>query len=289
MQSYLQFYVSAASHKLLGDGTFQARLPFALVGLGALCLLFVLGRQLRGPPWLPYALPLSACGLDLFHPCRPSGALLHSGRLRHGPSLGPCGPVPSRSRSRQDMAVPCPALPHRLSPLCRQLCELRRHLAGPGRFPPDHGPPRSDEALRGVGGACSHPGRGVLAAPRRVPHGVETRQREHLLGELPPRAVSPGSGLLALGAVRRPRAGRDTRRLVPPSMEALGSGNPDLAGISDPAAGPRDPRTLAAEDAGSLVCGVRPSLPSLCPCPPSGFGDGSNGPAWPLGWRSWPD
>ena len=51
MQSYLQFYVSAASHKLLGDGTFQARLPFALVGLGALCLLFVLGRQLRGPPF----------------------------------------------------------------------------------------------------------------------------------------------------------------------------------------------------------------------------------------------
>ena len=92
MQSYLQFYVSAASHKLLGDGTFQARLPFALVGLGALCLLFVLGRQLRGPPWLPYALPLSACRFDLFHPCRPSGALLHSGRLRDGPSHGPCGP-----------------------------------------------------------------------------------------------------------------------------------------------------------------------------------------------------
>ncbi len=60
MQSYLQIYLSAAGHRLLGEGTFRARLPFALVGLGTLALLFVLGRQLRGPPWLPYALPLSA-------------------------------------------------------------------------------------------------------------------------------------------------------------------------------------------------------------------------------------
>ncbi len=60
MQSYLQIYVSAASHKLLGGGTFQARLPFALFGLGTLALLCLLGRQLGGPAWLPYALPLSA-------------------------------------------------------------------------------------------------------------------------------------------------------------------------------------------------------------------------------------
>ena len=60
MQSYMQFYVSAAGHWLLGSGTFRARLPFALLGLGTLALLFVLGRQLRGPPWLAYALPLSA-------------------------------------------------------------------------------------------------------------------------------------------------------------------------------------------------------------------------------------
>ncbi len=60
MQSYLQFYVSAAGHKLLGDGTFRARLPFALLGLGTLALLFVLGRQIGGPAWLPYALPVSA-------------------------------------------------------------------------------------------------------------------------------------------------------------------------------------------------------------------------------------
>ena len=60
MQSYLQFYVSAASHKVLGDGTLQARLPFALFGLGTLALLYMLGRQLGGAAWLPYALPLSA-------------------------------------------------------------------------------------------------------------------------------------------------------------------------------------------------------------------------------------
>ena len=66
MQSYLQFYVSAAGHKLLGDGTLQARLPFALFGLGTLALLFVLGRQLRGPPWLAWALPLSACASIYF-------------------------------------------------------------------------------------------------------------------------------------------------------------------------------------------------------------------------------
>lgn len=60
MQSYLQFYVSAAGHLLFGEGTLGARLPFAFFGLGTLALLFVLGRQLRGPPWLPYALPLSA-------------------------------------------------------------------------------------------------------------------------------------------------------------------------------------------------------------------------------------
>ncbi len=60
MQSYLQFYVSAAGHWLFGDGTLAARLPFALFGLGSLALLFWLGRLLRGPTWLPYALPLSA-------------------------------------------------------------------------------------------------------------------------------------------------------------------------------------------------------------------------------------
>lgn len=61
MQSYLQFYISAAGHAALGDGTLEARLPFALLGLGALALLYWLGRLLAGPWWLRLALPVSAC------------------------------------------------------------------------------------------------------------------------------------------------------------------------------------------------------------------------------------
>ena len=60
MQSYLQFYVSAAGHWLFGSGTLPARLPFALFGLGCLALLWSLGRQLGGPRWLPLALPVIA-------------------------------------------------------------------------------------------------------------------------------------------------------------------------------------------------------------------------------------
>lgn len=60
MQSYLQFYVSAGGHWLLGDGTIAARLPFALAGFGCLALLWSLGRRLGGPSWLPVALPLIA-------------------------------------------------------------------------------------------------------------------------------------------------------------------------------------------------------------------------------------
>ena len=60
MQSYLQFYVSAIGHAVLGSGTLPARLPFALVGCGALALLFWIGRLVGGPLWLPYALTLSA-------------------------------------------------------------------------------------------------------------------------------------------------------------------------------------------------------------------------------------
>ena len=66
MQSYLQIYVSAASHKLFGSGTFQSRLPFALFGMGALGLLYWLGRLLGGPRWLPLALPVSACASIYF-------------------------------------------------------------------------------------------------------------------------------------------------------------------------------------------------------------------------------
>lgn len=66
MQSYLQFYVSAAGHAVLGSSTLAARLPFALFGLGALALLYWLGRICRGPGWLPVALPLSACASIYF-------------------------------------------------------------------------------------------------------------------------------------------------------------------------------------------------------------------------------
>ena len=60
MQSYLQIYVAAAGHKLFGSGTLQARLPFALFGIGSLGLLYWLGRMLGGPAWLPFALVVSA-------------------------------------------------------------------------------------------------------------------------------------------------------------------------------------------------------------------------------------
>ena len=73
MQSYLQFYVSALGHALLGSGTLPARLPFALVGCGALALLFWIGRLVGGPRWLPYVLPLSACASIYFvHAARQS-------------------------------------------------------------------------------------------------------------------------------------------------------------------------------------------------------------------------
>lgn len=73
MQSYLQFYVSAAGHLVLGDGTLQARLPFALVGLATLVLLYGLGRMVGGPAWLPLAFPVSAAASIYFvHAARQS-------------------------------------------------------------------------------------------------------------------------------------------------------------------------------------------------------------------------
>ncbi len=60
MQSYMQFYVSALGHRLLGDGTFQSRLPFALIGLATLFVLYQLGILLFGPCWLALMLPVSA-------------------------------------------------------------------------------------------------------------------------------------------------------------------------------------------------------------------------------------
>lgn len=49
MQSYLQFYVAAASFKLLGADTWTARLPFALAGALSLAVLWRIGRLFSGP------------------------------------------------------------------------------------------------------------------------------------------------------------------------------------------------------------------------------------------------
>ena len=57
MQSYLQFYVAAASFKLLGTNAFTARLPFVLCGAAALWVLFRLGVLLFGPGLRSFVLP----------------------------------------------------------------------------------------------------------------------------------------------------------------------------------------------------------------------------------------
>ena len=57
MQSYLQFYVAAASFKLLGTNTFTARLPFVLCGAAALWVLYRLGVLLFGPGLRSFMLP----------------------------------------------------------------------------------------------------------------------------------------------------------------------------------------------------------------------------------------
>lgn len=66
MQSYLQMYVAAAGYQLIGGGTLEARLPFAIFGLASLGLLYWLGRLLGGPAWLPFAMPISACASIYF-------------------------------------------------------------------------------------------------------------------------------------------------------------------------------------------------------------------------------
>ena len=71
MQSYLQFYVSAAGHLALGNGTLASRLPFALLGLASLGLLWALGKRLGGPCWLPYAFPiLGSVSIYFLHAAR---------------------------------------------------------------------------------------------------------------------------------------------------------------------------------------------------------------------------
>ena len=57
MHTYLQFYVAAASFKLLGADTVTARLPFACLGALTLFLMYRLGVVLFGPGLKPLLLP----------------------------------------------------------------------------------------------------------------------------------------------------------------------------------------------------------------------------------------
>jgi hypothetical protein len=60
MQSWLQFYVSAASFRLLGVSEFSARVPYAMLGGVALWLLYRVGLLLFGPGIKPLMLPALA-------------------------------------------------------------------------------------------------------------------------------------------------------------------------------------------------------------------------------------
>jgi len=60
MQSWLQFYVSAASFRLLGVSDFSARIPYAIFGALSLWLLYRIGTLLFGPGVLALMLPALA-------------------------------------------------------------------------------------------------------------------------------------------------------------------------------------------------------------------------------------
>jgi 4-amino-4-deoxy-L-arabinose transferase-like glycosyltransferase len=60
MQSWLQFYVSAASFRVLGASEFSARLPYAILGAVALLLLYRVGVLLFGAGLKPLILPALA-------------------------------------------------------------------------------------------------------------------------------------------------------------------------------------------------------------------------------------
>ncbi len=60
MQSYLQFYVTAASFKLLGVSEWSARIPYALLGALTLFVLWRLGVELFGHSVLALSLPALA-------------------------------------------------------------------------------------------------------------------------------------------------------------------------------------------------------------------------------------
>ncbi|MEX2301496.1 MAG: glycosyltransferase family 39 protein [Bryobacterales bacterium] len=60
MQSWLQFYVSSSSFRLLGVSEFSARLPYAIFGAVSLWLLYRVGLLLFGPGIRPLMLPALA-------------------------------------------------------------------------------------------------------------------------------------------------------------------------------------------------------------------------------------
>ncbi len=70
----LQYWVAAAGFAVLGEGTVTARVPFVLLGLGALVLLAIFCRRLLGkefPWWLPTAITaLSPAFLLYIRNCR---------------------------------------------------------------------------------------------------------------------------------------------------------------------------------------------------------------------------
>lgn len=57
MQGWLQFYVTAASFQLFGVSTFTARLPFAIIGLLSVCVMWQIGRRLYGNSYLTLLFP----------------------------------------------------------------------------------------------------------------------------------------------------------------------------------------------------------------------------------------
>ena len=80
MHTYLQFYVAAASFKLLGADTVTARLPFACLGALTLLLMYRLGVLLFGPRTQAAAAALPQCSFHLLPLGRPAEPLLHPRR-----------------------------------------------------------------------------------------------------------------------------------------------------------------------------------------------------------------
>ena len=71
MQSWAQFYVAAASFKILGVSVFTARLPFALLGLLYVFLLWRFSRELFGNTVVGLALPyLGLLSIDFLNTAR---------------------------------------------------------------------------------------------------------------------------------------------------------------------------------------------------------------------------